>query len=318
MRALYRFFRSVRLAVVLILALTSLSLLSTFVPQGREPDFYGQIYPLAFARLVVALGFDRFFNSALFLVPVMLFAVNLGVCTTDRIVKRARAGARGRYGPDLIHIGLLVLLAGGMLTSLVRQEKSFSMYEGEEATLNRIFTIRLDGFEFLKYADGTPKDWISTVSVSKNGKPHIVSYPIEVNHPLRLGGIRIYQSSWGIEGILHMKEPSGETLVKVTGEAIKDGEAVLAFVDAQQHADGSWVAVFEEWKGNELSSTRTATVGQSVGPYTILTISARELTGLKVVSDPGMYPVIVALIVVAAGLCLAFIQKISDEGERRG
>ena len=66
MSSLYRFFKSVRLAIVLILLITVLSLLSTLVPQGREDAFYKENYSPALYGLITTLDFNRYFNSVLF------------------------------------------------------------------------------------------------------------------------------------------------------------------------------------------------------------------------------------------------------------
>lgn len=314
MKALYRFFRSVRLAVVLILVLTVLSLLSTFVPQGQPDQYYKARYSAFAAGLIAATGMGRFFSSILFLAPGFLFTVNLGVCAADRLVKRARTGAKRRYGPDLIHVGLLILIAGGIVTSLARQEKLVWMAEGDEAALNRSYSVKLLGFEFQKYVSGAPKDWISTVSVTRDGKPAIASFPIEVNHPLRLAGMRIYQSSWTMEGAAHLRDAAGALSVAATGQGFQEGDSFWYFAEVRQPGEGSadWRAMFEEWKGDSLASTRTLAAGDAIGPFTVERVSGRLLTGLKAVRDPGFAPVIAALAMIAAGLALTFAQKRGD------
>jgi hypothetical protein len=313
-KALYRFFRSVRLAVVLILALTVLSLLSTFVPQGQPDHYYKARYSAFVAGLITGSGMDRFFSSFLFLAPAFLFTVNLGVCAADRLVNRARTGARKRYGPDLIHGGLLILIAGGIVTSLARQERLIWMAEGDEVALNRSYSVKLLGFEFQKYSSGAPKDWISTVSVSRDGKPAVASFPIEVNHPLRLAGMRIYQTSWTLEGAAHLRDAAGALSVAATGQGFQDGDSFWYFAEVMQPEEGSadWQAVFEEWKGDALASTRTLSAGDAIGPFRVERVSGRLLTGLKAVRDPGFALVIAALATIAAGLALAFAQKKGD------
>ncbi|MCX7039130.1 MAG: cytochrome c biogenesis protein ResB [Spirochaetes bacterium] len=314
MKALYRFFRSVRLAVVLILVLTVLSLLSTFVPQGQPDRYYTARYSSFVSGLIAATGMGRFFSSILFLAPAFLFTVNLGVCATDRLVKRARAEAKRRYGPDLIHVGLLILIAGGIVTSLARQEKLVWMAEGDEVALNRSYAVKLLRFEFQKYVSGAPKDWISTVRVIRDGKTTIASFPIEVNHPLRLAGLRIYQSSWTLEGAAHLRDAGGALSVAATGQGFQDGDSFWYFAEVSQPVEGNadWQAVFEEWKGDSLASTRTLAAGDPLGPFTVERVSGRLLTGLKAVRDPGFAPVVVALVMIAAGLALAFAQKRGD------
>ena len=91
MRRLYRLFRSVKLAVALLLLLTAL------------------------AALLAASGLTRLFRSWLFLLPGALLFANLAVCTIARVVERLRGGQRVRFGTELVHAGLLLLIAGGLL-----------------------------------------------------------------------------------------------------------------------------------------------------------------------------------------------------------
>lgn len=319
MRALYRFFRSVRLAIVLILLLTALALASTFVPQGEPAGFYASRYPRFVADLLVATGMTRFFTSGLFLAPVVLFTVNLGVCAVDRFVTRARTGAQRRHGPDLLHAGLLLLLAGACVTSLARQEKTFWMAEGEQAGLDSSWTVTLLDFEFQRYESGAPKDWISTVSASRNGAVVVSSFPIEVNHPLRIGGMRIYQASWTVEGTVRLRDAAGGAVTAMTGQGFQDGESFW-YIAEVRHPPGvpdpgrpqAWDAVVEEWNGHELASTRTLAAGDSLGPFRIEGVSGRLLTGLRSVRDPGFPLVLAAIALAAFGLALTYLQKRGD------
>jgi cytochrome c biogenesis protein len=319
-RAIYRFFRSVRLAIVLILLLTVLALLSTFVPQGEPAGFYAARYPPFVAGLLAVTGMTRFFTSALFLAPVLLFTVNLGVCAVGRFVTRARTGATRRHGPDLLHAGLLLLLAGALVTSLGRQEKRFWMAKGEQAVLDSSWTLTLLDFEFQRYQSGAPKDWISTVRAARNGAVAVSSFPIEVNRPLRLAGMRIYQASWTLEGTVRLRDAAGESVTAMTGQGFQDGESFwyiaevrhpLGFPDPDQPP--GWNTVVEEWKGHELASTRTLAAGDSIGPFRIEGISGRLLTGLTSVRDPGFPLVLAAIILAACGLALTYLQKRGDK-----
>jgi cytochrome c biogenesis protein ResB len=122
LEALDRFFRSVKLAVVLLLIIVILSIMATLIPQTQDPGLYFHAYPPLLARVVIALGFDDFFRSLLFPVPVGVFFVNLSVCAVDRLVRRSEGRAKRRRGPDLIHVGLLVLIVGAMVSVFFRRE----------------------------------------------------------------------------------------------------------------------------------------------------------------------------------------------------
>lgn len=294
---------------MLIVIVVVLSLLATLVPQGRPEAWYREKYSAGPLRVVAALHLENFFSSAIFLVPVRFFTLNLGVCTVDRFVRRVRAGAHHRYGPDLVHIGLLVLIAGGLVTALGRQEATWPLAEGEQASIGSGYTLRLRSFQFLRYDNGSPRDWISTVEVSREGRQEIAAYPIEVNHPLRLRGLTVYQSSWDIEGTLRLKDSDGNEVEPPSpGDSFAQGDSRWMFA-AFQHDGAAWNVLFRRYRDSTLLETRILRPGDTIGPFTVTGITARETTGLKTVRDPGLAPFVAAVLLITAGLCLTFIQK---------
>jgi len=164
----YNFFRSLKLAIVLILFITLTSLISTLIPQSKELEYYLGSYSRFTAWLIVSSGFDNFFRSFIFLAPSVLFFLNLSTCTFHRFKNRLVKKAKKRFGPDILHIGLLVMIIGGVVTVAGREE-GYSMLEiGESVNVPGGYVLTLENFEFLKYENGSPKDWISTVKVCRN------------------------------------------------------------------------------------------------------------------------------------------------------
>jgi cytochrome c biogenesis protein len=308
MQAIYRFFKSVKLAVTLILIIAVLSLLSTLIPQGNEPVYYYHSYPPLLARLMVALGFHNFFKSLLFLIPCVLFFANLGVCTVDRFVGRLRRKSRRRYGPDLVHVGLLVLIAGALASTWGRWEKFFFLGKGDPAALPRGYTMKLLDYRYEQYPDGRPKDWVSTVQVERQGKPLIASYPIEVNRPLRLPRLKVYQTSFKREDTALLRDRDGELAAIHDGQYFEWQGSILFFAGIE-----GGKAVFERWQGQARAAVYHLSTSEPIGDFTIVELSSREMTGLKAVSDPGFIPVLIALALFAAGLALTFLQKRGDK-----
>ena len=115
----FRFFKSLKLALLLILYLLISSALASLIPQNRPPVFYLERYP----ALLLALGLDHFFRSALFLFPALLFFVNLAVCSFARFHTRlrGRSAHTQSLGPDLLHLGLLLLMVAGALSLFGRR-----------------------------------------------------------------------------------------------------------------------------------------------------------------------------------------------------
>ncbi|MFI5368444.1 MAG: cytochrome c biogenesis protein ResB, partial [Spirochaetia bacterium] len=308
-KAVYRFFKSVRLTIVLILVIAVLSLLASLVPQGRSDSWYRSHYSPFLGSLILLADLPRFFRSAGFLVPALFLTLNLAVCA-DRVVRRVRDKARPRYGPDLVHLGLLILIAGGVITALGRQETTWSLAVGEDAALDSTYALHLLSLQYLKYDNGAPKEWTSTVRVTRSGSVEIPSFPIRVNQPLRLKGLSVYQTAWELQGILDLKDADGQELTATTGQGFPSGQSFWYFAEAQKARD-AWSIVAVEYDGRKMKpvSTRELRTGDTLGPYTVLGVTAREVTGLKAVKDPGFALFLGALVILAAGLCLTFIQR---------
>ncbi|HVP18545.1 MAG TPA: cytochrome c biogenesis protein ResB [Spirochaetia bacterium] len=312
MNAVYRFFKSVRLAIVVILLITALSLLSTLVPQGRENAFYQAKYSPALYALITTLDFNRYFSSVLFIIPVVLFSLNLGVCAADRLIRRTRMKAQKRFGPDIVHIALLVLVAGGLVTALGRHETDFSLGQGQEAAVTPHYSIKLLSFEYLKYENGSPKAWISTVDVLRDGILETAAFPIRVNHPLRLKGVSVYQSTWDNQSSFVFRDSTGAEATARIGQGFQDGDSFWYLADVV--GDGSRQrALFQQYKGNTLVSMRELAVAETLGPYTLVSITQKMVTGLRAVSDPGFVTVVIGVALLATGLALTFLQNSRGE-----
>jgi hypothetical protein len=322
-KELLRFLKSTRLAIVLILVITLLSLLSTLVPQGREEAFYQAKYSPALSALITTLDFNWFFGGRttggdyrppafLFLAPVALFALSLGVCTVDRLVRQSRSKGKKQYGPDIVHIALLVLIAGGLVTALGRQEKDISMSQGEDAAVSAHYSIKLRSFEFLKYENGSPKAWISTVDVYHDGALEKSGFAIKVNHPLRLSGVSVYQTSYDNQAAFRLRDTSGAEVTAHIGQGFEYGGSFWYLADVVQEGSAQ-MALFQEYKGNDIVSMKKLSLNETLGPYTLLSITQRITTGLRAVDDPGFATVLVAVVLLALGLALTFLQKKPEE-----
>ena len=208
----------------------------------------------------------------------------------------------------VLTLGLLVLIIGAMFSVAGRRESLVYMGKGDEIRLNGEYTVRLVDFEYQEYEDGRPKDWISTVEVRRDGELLHPSFAIEVNKPLRIGGVRIYQSSFGREDRALLRDADGITRPIASSQGFEMEGAVVVFRGIEGAA-----AVFERWEQHTRTAIYRSGIGETIGEYTITRLDSREVTGLKAVKDPGFIPVVIALIIVAAGLTLTLIQKGKDK-----
>ncbi len=312
--AIFRFFRSIRTAITLLLIITALSVLATLIPQGRDAAYYQEAYGAGVATLITGLNLHTFFSSFLFVFPSSLFFINLAVCTFDRFAGRIRRKMKKRFGPDILHVGLLILVIGGIVTFSGRREGFVTLFEGEAASFPGGYTVTLTSFEFLTYDDGAPKDWISTVEVAQDGETTIEAFQIEVNKPLKIGNVKLYQSSYASEDILTIYDGDGTSYNVEKDSIIPVGNGAFIFreIESDPAGPGGPVAVLDTWVDHEITGTVRMGTGEALGEYTIAEISRKMATGLQAVIDPGYRIVFAALLVVVVGLCLTYIQKIGD------
>jgi cytochrome c biogenesis protein len=115
----------------------------------------------------------------------------------DRHCLLGRKRLFGLFGSDVVHLGLLVILAGGIISGLAGRRGSLSLVENQTlAVPGADFSIRLDKFITEYYPDGNVKDWKSRLTVI-GGSQEILQKTIEVNHPLSHHGFVFYQSGYG-------------------------------------------------------------------------------------------------------------------------
>jgi cytochrome c biogenesis protein len=81
----WRFFASVKLALFSLLILATTSIIGTLIPQNNPPDFYIENFGQRTAQFFQMLDVSDMYNSWWFISLLLLFSINLIVCTIDRL-----------------------------------------------------------------------------------------------------------------------------------------------------------------------------------------------------------------------------------------
>jgi cytochrome c biogenesis protein len=318
MRSAWKFFASVKLAIVLLILITLASILGTLIPQGRSAAEYAARYG-SLAGLFASLQLTRLYQSVWYLTLLLLFAVNTAVCTVSRFgpkwrrafrpapetdaksVTSMRVSARfrlalalaaardrvagalknkgyrldessqagktvllarkrrlGWFGSDVVHLGLLVILAGGFTSGLAGLRSDLALSEGQTADVpHAAFQVRLDKFETEYYPGGGVKDWKSTVTVVEGGGP-VLTQVVEVNEPLTYRGFSFYQSGYGYDWAaarltLELRKPGDAAFSRTV--SLKVGERVRVDApDATHLVVRRFVPDFVIGEGNQIQS----------------------------------------------------------------
>ncbi len=314
MNDLFRRLKSVRLAIGLIAYLTVASILATLVPQGAAPEEYRSLYPGPLADLILQTGFDRFFTSILlFLLPAFLFFANLSACTVDRFLRELRKKGPRRHGPDVLHLGLMLLAVGAVLSASLHREETMTLVPGSRVNLPDGAVLSLTDFRFERYEDGRPKAWTSVLDLAdKDGKPIKEKFELRVNTPLRYGGFTFYQASYTPYPVLELRSRDGRGVELYPGEEIELGDTTyyfMALTGEPRAADTRAVIRVDDGRA---PAVLRAAPGDRAGDLEVAGFKEELATGIQAVRDPGYALVLPAMILVALGTALTFIRKIKE------
>jgi cytochrome c biogenesis protein len=308
LRKLTGILTSVRVSIILIAYLTVTAILATLVPQGQDAEFYLSRYSGFAARIILLTDFSRFFSSLLFLIPSILFFINLSACTIKRLTGELRKTENRRFGPVLLHVGLMVLVVGAVVSYTSRRDGMVYLAVGEQVEMpgNRILML-LD-FTFETYPDNRPKAWTSQIRVIRDGKNEIGEYSLQVNKPLRVGRTKLYQSSYGSEQVVEVRDAAERKSVLHIGETAQSGGDRIQYMG---YDDKLGKAALRTGSG-EKSEVVLAGIGESAGAFEVIGLLSRDTSGIQAVEDVGYPYVLAGLLIVGAGIFLTFYRKLGE------
>ena len=253
----------------------------------------------------------------------------------------ARKRTLGLFGSDVVHLGLLIILIGGIVSGMGGIRANINISEGQTVpVLHADFKLRLDTFETEFYPNGSVKDWKSTLTVIENESPRLTK-TIEVNYPLSYKGYVFYQSGYGWDwknpileiwikkssDLSLLKKASIRLREKVVWEEENIEFSALQFVpdfviDGNQVRTRSLepnnpAAFIEAFRGEDKISSgwvfakfpdfsRMHSEKESDYVFELKDIQAAQYSGIQMSKDPGVNLIWAGCALLMAGLFLAF------------
>ncbi len=141
----------------------------------------------------------------------------------DRECLYADKGRLSRYGPYIIHIGLLIVCFAAFMKAIPSWEQTKDVWIPDGQTVKvpeTNFAITNHKFTMELYPNGAPSLFATDASIIQDGQ-EVLRQTIEVNKPLSFGGWEIYQASW--------REEPGVARVRVVADLPE--KPVVASVD---------------------------------------------------------------------------------------
>jgi cytochrome c biogenesis protein len=255
----------------------------------------------------------------------------------------ARKGIIGKIGPIIVHIGIIIILLGGIwgtFTGFLAQEMVPS---GETFQVKNIFEagplatsqvpkdwgVRVNRFWIDYTANGDIDQFYSDLSViNKEGK-ELDRKTIYVNEPLRYKGVTFYQTDWGIAAVkvkinnspifqLPMAQLDTNGKGRLWGTWIPTKTDLSAGVSLVTRDLQGTMVVYDA-KGTLVSAVRA---GMTI-PINGVNLKILELigsTGLQIKADPGVPIVYTGFALLMAGVVMSYVSHSQiwalQEGDR--
>lgn len=241
----------------------------------------------------------------------------------------ARKGIIGKIGPIIVHIGIVMILLGGIwgaITGFMAQEMITS---GETFQVKNIidagawssqdvlknWSVKVNRF----WIDYTPKGGIdqfySDLSVLNDQGAEVNHEKIYVNKPLRYHGVVFYQTDWGIAGVK----------VKINNSPIFQLPMALLNTNGQGRLWGTWIPtkpdlsagvslLAKDLQGmvliydNEGKLVNTVRAGMSI-PVNGVNLQILDVvgsTGLQIKYDPGIPIVYIGFALLMLGVVMSY------------
>lgn len=244
----------------------------------------------------------------------------------------AEKGRYSRFAVYVVHFSILLVFAGALIGSFTGFNGFMNINEGADSNvvvtfgkrkmIELPFKVRCDRFLVSFYKTGQPKDYVSKLSIIRDGRV-VERKDVRVNDPLRYQDISFFQANYGtnLKGadITLVDPKTGKRLkvklpyrdvVKIPGtlfrlELVDFKENLSGFGPAlgvmifKKGSDptGSWILVnFPNFHGNLL------------GPYKVSvdSVQKRYYTGLQVKKDPGVWVVWLGCTLLLIAIALTF------------
>ncbi len=247
----------------------------------------------------------------------------------------AQKGAWSRLAVFVVHVSILLVLAGALIGAVWGYRAFVTIPEGESVAQVRLsrsgeviplgFEIRCDKFNVSFYDNSCrPKEFKSLVSIFDGGKVVADHQPIIVNAPLTYKGTSFYQSSYGPVGNPTLRIIArNRATQKETTHLITSSEAaplpgsgffrVVRFSSCFQNMGPVAIIEVDPGEGEPFilpvfRNVSDMDQAHNRGPFSF-TLSSFEqpwYTGLQVNRDPGLWFVWSGFIFISAGLLMAF------------
>ena len=232
----------------------------------------------------------------------------------------ARKGVFGRFGPILVHFGLIILLIGSTYGNFSRQSLEEYLIPNETIDLindnsNNKLSLKLNNFYIDREENGVPKQFTSNIEIFSENSSEYFEKEASVNHPIRYKGLTIYQADWSISNLilkiddityqLQLK-PVPEIGEQIWGIVIELGEKIKKNYLLTISNEYGPIKIFDTDNFSE-TDIYLKNKGTEINSSQIEFIQAIPSSGLIIKNDPSVPIIYFSFIIIILGASLSLI-----------
>ena len=221
---------SIRLFIAVLAVCGLVSLVGIIIPQNGDYDGYSRQFEPGFANIIMGCGWNHIFSSPWFLIPLAALCINLIFCLGNRlfslliVLRQEKKGRTGAVGSFLLHTGILVLVAGGLIQYYSGDRQLILVEEGTQKNLDKFNSkIFLSDFSVIRNSKGEIVNYRSVIEVRDMNNHALINSATMVNSPLTYRGLYFYQMTYGL--VPNAVKNFRAVVADTAGDTLFDGTA---------------------------------------------------------------------------------------------